>query len=158
EVLNDGWPSYEFGDGSSTASGVLRRENGAPSVRIWSRSMADTPNRFVVEFQDDFNEYQQDSLSVLDTNDISITGQEVTTSANVLVLTNYEQAARILKFLLDKSVQGNVYIEFDTSIKAVGLRPGDLITFTYLKEGFQRQPFRIIKISPDLNYRTVTIT
>ena len=40
----------------------------------------------------------------------------------------------------------------------MGLRPGDIITLTYSKEGFERQPFRITEISPSLNYRTATIT
>jgi hypothetical protein len=59
---------------------------------------------------------------------------------------------------LYKSVHGNTYVEFETSVKAVGLKPGDLITLTYSKEGFIRQPFRITEISPDLNFRTATIT
>ena len=43
-------------------------------------------------------------------------------------------------------------------MKAFGIRPGDLITVTYLKEGFTRQPIRVLKISPATNYRTSTIT
>ncbi len=43
-------------------------------------------------------------------------------------------------------------------MKAFGIRPGDLITVTYQKEGFNRQPFRVLKISPATNYRTMTIT
>ena len=71
-----------------------------------------------------------------------------------LGLPNYDQAARILQFNLDKSIRGNTYIEFETSVKAFGIRPGDLITVTYQKEGFTRQPFRVLKISPATNYRT----
>ncbi len=70
---------------------------------------------------------------------------------------NYDQAGRILQFNLDKAVKGNVYIEFNTSVKAFGVRPGDIITVTYLKEGFNRQPFRVLKISPATNYRTSSI-
>src|ERR1035441_8811252 len=64
----------------------------------------------------------------------------------------------MLKFNLDKSIHGNTYIEFQTSIKVFGVRPGDLITVTYQKEGLNRQPFRVLKISPATNYRTTTIT
>src|SRR5262249_3328944 len=52
----------------------------------------------------------------------------------------------------------NTYVQFLTSVKAFGIRPGDLISLTYLKEGFNRQPFRVLKISPATNYRTATIT
>ncbi len=64
EPLQGGWPSYEFGDGSNGFTGIIRKSNAEPSFRVYSRSMADTPNRFSVEFQDALNEYQQDSFSL----------------------------------------------------------------------------------------------
>jgi len=158
EPLNGGWPSYEFGDGSNGFSGILRRPNGEPSVTLTSRGIADTPNYFTVEFQDGLNGYQQDSYSVVDPDDIARSGQQVTATLMAVGLANYDQAARILKFNLDKSVKGNTYVEFETSVRAFGIRPGDLITLTYLKEGFTRQPFRVSKLSPATNYRTATIT
>ncbi len=158
QPLNGGWPSYEFGDGTGGLSGILRRANGEPSVTVSSRGSADTPNRFSVEFQDALNGYQQDSYSMVDPDDVARSGQEVSVALPVLGLPNFDQAARILKCNLDKSVRGNTYIRFDTSVKAVGIRPGDIITVTYLKEGFERQPFRVLKIAPVTNYRTSTIT
>ena len=158
QPLNGGWPSYEFGDGSNGFSGILRRPNGEPSVTLTARGIADTPNRLSVEFQDALNGYQQDSFEMVDPADIALAGQEVSKTLPALGLPHYDQAARILKFNLDKSVRGNTYIEFDTSVKAFGIRPGDLITVTYLKEGLTRQPLRVLKISPATNYRTSTIT
>jgi len=156
--LNGGWPSYEFGDGSSGYSGIMRLADGTPSVTVTSRSMADTPNVLTVEFQDSLNSYQQDSYQMVDPDDVGATGQEVSATLTALGLPNYDQASRILKFTLDKSIRGNTYVQFLTSVKAFGIRPGDLITLTYLKEGFNRQPFRVLKMSPATNYRTVTIT
>ncbi|MGA2770372.1 MAG: phage tail protein [Bryobacteraceae bacterium] len=158
QPLNGGWPSYEFGDGSNGFSGILRRPNGEPSVTVTARSIADTPNRLSVEFQDALNGYQQDSYELVDPADIALAGQEVSKTLPALGLPHYDQAARILKFNLDKSIRGNTYIEFDTSVRAFGIRPGDLITVTYLKEGLNRQPLRVLKISPATNYRTSTIT
>ena len=132
-MFNGGWPSYEFGDGSSGVSGIARRSNGESSVRLWSRSIADTPNRFAVEFQDALNEYQQDSYSLTDVDDVQRAGQEITAPLTALGIPNYDQAARILKFNLDRSIRGNTYVQFQTSVKALGLRPGDLITLTYSK-------------------------
>jgi hypothetical protein len=157
-TLNGGWPAYEFGDGSTGVSGILRNSDGSSSVRLTSKISADCPNQYSVEFQDAFNQYQQDSFSVVDADDVAITGQQVAVSLYALGLPNYDQAARILTFNLEKSVQGNLTVEFQTSVKALGLFPGDIITLTYVKEGFQRQPFRILKIAPAANYRTVTIT
>ena len=153
-----GWPGYEFGDGSNGFSGILRKATGEPAVRLYSRSIADTPNRFTVEFQDSLNEYQQDSYELVDPADIALCDQEVSATLPALGIPNFDQAGRILKLNLDKSVRGNTYIEFDTSVKSFGVRPGDLITVTYLKEGFNRQIFRILKIAPGLNNRVATIT
>jgi len=157
-VYNGGWPGYEFSDGSSGDSNIVRSGNGQSSLRLWSRSIADTPNRLAVEFQDSLNEYQRDSYSLTDVDDVQLAGQEITAPITALGIPNYDQAARILKFNLDRSIQGNTYVQFQTSVKALGLQPGDLILLTYLKEGFTQQPFRIIKIAPDLNYRTASIT
>ena len=158
ETLNGGWPSYEFGDGSSGFSGIMRKANGASSVVLTARSIADTPNCMSVEFQDSLNGYQQDSYEMVDPNDIALTGQTTSATLMALGLPQFDQASRILKFNLDKSILGNTYIAFQTSIKTFGVSPGDLITVTYLKEGFLRQPFRVLKISPATNYRTATIT
>ena len=156
--VNNGWPAYEFGDGTYGLSGILRRDNGEPSIRVWCRSSSDTANRLTLEFQDALNEYQQDSLALADADDIARVGQEITAPVSVLGIPNYDQAARILKFTLDKSLQGNLYVDFETSVRCVGLKPGDLITITYLKEGFDRTVFRVLKIAPSLNYATARIT
>jgi hypothetical protein len=156
--LNGGWAAYEFGDGTSSTTGIARTSKGSSSVTRYSRSTADTPNRFVAEFQDAFNDYQQDSLSIVNADDVAVTGQEITSTTPVLGLPHFDQAARVLQFYLDKSIGGNTFLEFQTSIKALGLSPGDIIAFTYLKEGYERQPFRIVKIQPGPNYRTAKLT
>jgi hypothetical protein len=158
EQLNGGWPAYEFGDGTNGTTGIARLASGVSSVRLSARSSAETPNRFAAEFQDAFNQYQQDSLSIVDAPDVSLTGQEITSTTPVLGLPHFDQAARILQFFLSKSILGNTTIEFQTSAKALGLSPGDIIAVTYAKEGLERQPFRITQIQPGANYRTAAIT
>ncbi len=158
EELNGGWPAYEFSDGSDQFSGILRKPNGAPAIRLYSRSGADVPNRLTVEFQDVFNDNQQDSLSLVDVDDSLLTGREVTTGSGALGLTNFDQATRALQLHLDKLIRGNTFVEFETTVRGVDLRPGDIIAVTYLKEGFERQPFRIVRLAPGQNYETVLIT
>jgi len=157
ESLNGGWPVYEFGDGTTGVSGILRNSAGEPTVVVSSRSIADTPNSLSIDFQDNLNGYQQDSCTVVDPEDVNLTGQQVTATLMAIGLPSFDQAARILKFNLDKSLLGNTYLQFESSIQAFGIRPGDLITVTYQKEGFNRQSFRVLKISPATNYRTATI-
>ena len=153
--LNGGWPAYEFGD--DAFSGIVRSANGTPSLTVTSQSIANTPNQYTVEFQDEFNDYQQDSLSLVDIDDVVLTGQQVTTTLTALGLPNFDQANRAAALQLYKSVNGNTYIQFETSVKGVGLKPGDIITLTYAREGFSRQPFRITKLSPGVNFITAVI-
>src|SRR5262249_22945761 len=107
QALNGGWPAYEFGDGTNGTTGLLRRDSGEPALRIWSRSAASTPNRFSVEFQDSQNEYQQDSLSLVDLDDLLRSGQEVSTPLAALGLANFQQAWKTMRLQLDKSIRGN---------------------------------------------------
>lgn len=158
ESLDGGWPLFEFSDASAPFSGIIRRSSGDPHIRFFARSASEAPNRFSVEFQDEFNEYQQDSLSLVDIDDVTLMGQEITTSLPALGLPNFDQASRILRLQLNKSIEGNLYVEFATSVRGFGLVPGDLIAITYEKEGLTRQPFRIVRVAPGLNYRTVVIT
>ncbi len=88
-----GGRGYEFSDGSATFSGILRKPNGDPTVRLYSNSGADVPNRLTVELQDEYNEYQQDSLSLLDADDSLLTGREVTTAFQGIGLPNFDQAS-----------------------------------------------------------------
>ncbi|MBS1873038.1 MAG: hypothetical protein JSU00_07475 [Acidobacteria bacterium] len=158
ESLDGGWPLFEFSDGSAQFSGIVRKSNGEPYLRFFSRSASESTNRFTVEFQDEFNEYQQDSLSLVDIDDVALMGQELTASLPALGLPNFDQAARILRLQLNKSITGNLYVEFGTSVRGFGLVPGDLIAITYEKEGLTRQPFRVVRVAPGVNYRTVVIT
>lgn len=157
QTLNGGWPAYEFSD-DNTFSGIVRSSSGASSLTVSSTSTANTPNRYTVEFQDEFNAYQQDSLSLVAVDDLATTGQTVTVSLAALGLPNFDQANRAAALQLYKSVYGNTYIQFETSVKGVGLTPGDIITLTDAHEGFSRQPFRITKIAPGLNFLTAMIT
>lgn len=158
EQLSGGWPAYEFSDASATFSGILRNPDGSPAIRLYSRSGADIPNHLTVEFQDEYNEYQQDSLSLVDTDDAALTGGQVTSASSALGLPNFDQATRILQLQLLRTLVGNVFIEFQTTVKGIGIKPGDLITVTYLKEGLQRQPFRVTKLVPGTDYQTMQVT
>lgn len=158
EALANGWPAYRFGDGTHGDGGILCSPSGAPLIRFWSRSSAETPNRLSIEFQDEHNEYQQDSLSLLDTDDYLVTRQEVDTGVTALGIPNFSQALRLLRRQLNRSVRGNRYVTFETSVKGIGLMPGDLITLTYAREALDRQLFRVLNLSPGTNYRTMTIT
>lgn len=157
EELNGGWPAYEFSDASAPFSGIVRDSNGASTVRLTARSVAETSNRLSVEFQDESNECQQDSLSLVDSDDAALIGYEIGSQSTALGVANFSQATRVLLRQLDKSTKGNLFVQFETSFRALKVRPGDIITLTYLKENFVRKPFRVVKLSPSMNYQLVTV-
>jgi hypothetical protein len=157
ETLNGGWPAYEFSDGSAPFSGIARTASGASSIVLSSRSVAETSNRLSLEYQDESNEYQQDSLSLVDADDLALIGYEISSQSTAMGVANANQATRVLLRQLDKSTKGNRFIEFQTSFRAMKVRPGDIIAVTYLKEGMERLPFRVTKLLPSTNYQMVTI-
>lgn len=157
ESLNGGWPVYEFSDATAPFSGIARDVHGASTLRLTSRSVAETSNRLSVEFQDESNEYQQDSLSLVDADDSALIGYEISSQSTALGIGNFSQATRVLARQLDKSTKGNLFVQFQTSFRALKVRPGDLIAVTYSKEGLSRALFRVIKLSPSMNYQMVTI-
>jgi hypothetical protein len=157
-TINGGWPAYEFGDGTYGYGAILRTGSGDPAIRLYSRSNSETPNRISLEFQDAFNEFQQDSVSLVDTDDVLLAGQEVALTLNAPGVSNANQALRVAKLQLDRAVRGNLFVEFETSMKGLALRPGDLVTMTYLKEGLDREVFRVIQMAPSANFRTARIT
>jgi len=152
-TFNGGWPAYEF-----DARSIARNSDGSSSVKLSSRGAQDTPNRLSIEFQDSLNQYQQDSLSLADQDDAYLCAQEVAVQWNAVGISNFSQAERMLALGLNRALEGNVFIEFQTSVKGLGILPGDLITVTYAKENLQRTSFRVTKIAPGANYRTLTIT
>jgi len=48
DELDGGWPAYEFSDSSAPFSGIARNSDGSSSVKLSSRSIAETSNRLSV--------------------------------------------------------------------------------------------------------------
>jgi len=153
EMFNGGWPAYEFDEAS-----IARNSDGSANFKVKSKGAQDTPNQLTVEFQDEFNQYQQDSFSLTDGNDTDLCGQIIVAAWDAMGITNFSQASRMLLLGLNRGIEGNYFVEFETSVKALGLLPGDLITVTYLKENLERAPFRIQKITPGASFRTAIIS
>ena len=152
-TFNNGWPAYEF-----DATSIARNKDGSSSVQLSKLGAQDTPNRLTIEFQDAYNQYQQDSLSLEDEADVDLCGQEVAVNWDAVGISTFSQASRMLLLGLNRGISGNAFIQFQTSVKALGLLPGDLITVSYVKENLERTPFRITKITPGNSFRTATIT
>lgn len=157
-TLQGGWPVYEFGDGTEGRGGILRNANGTPAFRLFSRAAADSPNRIHAEFQDVWNGFQNDRISLFDSREIRRCRQEISANSRALGLSTYHQAARAVYAQLKRSTTGNRYVEFQTGLRGIGVRPGDLITVTYARHGLDRQLFRVTRVRPSENLESAWIT
>ena len=97
-------------------------------------------------------------MSLEDEDDANLCGQEVAAIWDAVGISTFNQASRMLLLGLNRGLSGNAFIQFQTSVKALGLLPGDLITVSYPKENLVRTPFRITKITLGNSFRTATIT
>lgn len=156
--LNGGWPAYEFGDGSNNSGGLVLDESYTARLRLWSRPTSQCPTRYQMEFQDSTSDYRQSTMSLVDVDELARSGQEVTAVHPALGVTSGMHAGAILRLALHKAQRGNQYLEFESSIQAVGLRPGDLISMSFTNWGLSRSLFRVLSIEPKQNFETVRIT
>ena len=153
--LNGGWPAYEFSDGSATFSGILRNANGEPAIRLYAHERSGRPNRLTVEFQDEFNEYQQDSLSLVDVDDALLTEREVTATFRGrwgCRISIRRRGCCICSWI--SRLSGNTFVEF--SDDGEGRRDcAGRSDHGHVSEGRAgRQPFRVVKIGAGANYQT----
>jgi hypothetical protein len=147
DALLGGWAAYEFDDGKYGRHGICLKANGEPEFEFTSKPSHDAPNHVSAEIQDALNEFRQDSFSLADTDDIAERRQEIQQTLPVLGLPNLPQAIRVGQTWLNKSIAGNAYVGFRTSLRGVHLRPGDLISVTYEKHGFDKTLFRVLECS-----------
>ncbi len=100
------------------------------SLRLTQRSISDSPNRISIQFQDEDNEYQTDSVSVVEPDAFEASGlQEVANTLQILGVPNFDQASRRANVEHAETHYGNprddaggtIQIEFTTSMKAAHL-------------------------------------
>jgi len=154
-TINGGWPAYVYSDATAT---ILRKPDGSASLSAYSRPIADTPTRLSFEFQDADRDYVQDNFTYVDIGEQLATGADISAGPPVDGIPGIDQAQRIGAWLGTKSVDANVYVDFETSVKALGQQVGQIIALTYAKESWTNKLFRILRVAPQQNYRVVRIT
>jgi hypothetical protein len=155
--LNGGWPSFEANDGSTGTCTIAADKNGDIALELSCEPTSAVTNRLTVEFQDPENDYLNGSLSLVDLDDIARAGSEVAGIFRGVGLPSLTQAQRVLSKELAKGIDGNLYAQFTTTVMGLGMQPGDLIAITSADYALTRAPFRVLRLSPGLNYETVTV-
>ena len=158
--VTNGYVAYSFNESS-----IIERD-GKYVARRLGRPLLDMPNRVSFGIQDKHNDYVNDSVTVLDSDDVDRAQQEVSSPVDVLGINSYDQAFRVAKTLLAESLRGTPsastagtwIIEFETSVKAAHLRVGQIVRFSLAHRSISNQLFRIMRIAPATNYETVRLT
>jgi hypothetical protein len=155
--LNGGWPSFEANDGSTGDCTILADKQGDIDLRLFCQPTSQTPNRLTVEYQDSRNDYVNGSLSLVDVDDVARAGSEIPGICRALGIPSQSQAERVLSKELARGVDGNLFAEFSTTVKGLGMQPGDIITLTSGDYELAQAPFRVLRLSAGLNFETVTV-
>lgn len=133
------------------------------SFQVTTTRIASTPNTFGFTFQDEYNGYQQDSLTEIDPQAYLYSGnQEVAVPIPVNAIPNFDQGTRIGNVQLAEALYGNprndqggtLYFEFSTNQRVLHLvsRLGYICGLTWQSLGIgisSPQPVRLLSVTPD---------
>lgn len=117
-----GYLAYLFQDGNGT---IIK-----DSFETTPRPASDIPNRLSFDFQDEDNQWQQDTISQIDPDAFVSSGNvPIDVQAQVIAIPNFDQGQRIANVQLGESLRGNPrddadgteYIKFESSVKAAHL-------------------------------------
>ncbi|MGD0577809.1 MAG: phage tail protein [Bryobacteraceae bacterium] len=155
--LDGGWPSFEANDGSTGDCTILAGTDGDIALSLFCEPTSTTPNRLSVELQDSRNDYLNGSLSLVDADDVARAGSEVPGIFRGLGIPSLTQAERVLSKELARRIDGNLFAEFSTTVKGLGMQPGDIIAITSSDYDLTRAPFRVLRLSLGLNCETIAV-
>jgi hypothetical protein len=96
-------------------------------------------------------------LSLVDSDDLARAGSEVPGIFRGLGIPSLTQAERVLSKELARGIDGNLFAEFSTTVKGLGMQPGDIIAITSSDYDLARAPFRVLRLSLGLNCETLAV-
>ena len=133
------------------------------SFRITSTRIEGTPNTVSFGFQDEYNSYTQDSLTEIDPNAYTYSGdQEINVPVPMNAIPNFDQGTRQANVQLSEALYGNprddaggsLYFEFTTNHRVIHLlnRIGYICGLQWAELGIgvsAPQAVRVISLKPD---------
>ena len=147
-------PAFSF-----DLSSIAQDSNHYPMITRTSMNTSQTPNDFVVEFQDSLRQYVQDSAELMDTAEANNFGAKVTGQLDATGFEDVDSAVRIERLELYKGhgrrdsankivSRGNLFATLMSSLKAINVGIGQIVGVSYAKEGWASKPFRVVHVSP----------
>jgi hypothetical protein len=155
-----GYVAYHFDESS-----MLLDDSNNSTFALQPQAIAESPNVVTCVFQDADNGYFPDSLTMRDTRDIGRAKREVDTQLVLRGIQTYDQAKRILgrtfarfnRGNLANDTRGTLTFTWQTTVKAAHLHVGQIISVSNDQWGFNKQLFRLQRITPQTNFDTVSI-
>ena len=164
----NGYVAYDFNE-----SNIVKR-NGKSTLQITQSPVQGAANRISFTFQNAENYYANETLTVVDTEDVARVGQELPGSMAVDGIITHDHGMRAVSTWMAESYRGNprlsadgqsigdtggtLAFEFETSVKAVHLKLGQICRLSYQQYGIVNWLFRVTKIQPATNFETVKIS
>ena len=119
------------------------------------------------------NRHSQDRLDLLESEGLRRYGRQANGSFAVEGVTTFDQARRALATFLAEQARGNgrtsadgraigdasatIACEFETSVKGMHLRAGDIVAVSFQRLGWARQLFRVTSIAPSASYGRIKL-
>lgn len=165
-----GYVAYRFSDTNGT---IAVDDQGRSTFKIDQNTMQDAPNSFDISFWDAENIYSQDSLTLQEDEDISLTGMVIPGDYPMDGANTYDQLQRVGKNFFARQLRGNYRIAADgetigdtkgtlrpnleTSFKAIKVQAGQIVMLDYFQYGLSEALFRVTKIEPTMNFERIRI-
>ena len=169
-TYHQGYVAYSF-----DYSNILKDpDTGKLQISVHQLTNNDSPNKSTTVFQNRENGYSQDSLTVVDTEDVSRLGFEVTGSLIIIGPQTFDHVNRVSNTLLAENFRGNgranyegsyigdtggtVIFDLVTSVKALAIGVGDICAVSDPQHGISMQLARVTRVKPSQNFETCQIT
>ncbi len=157
----NGYVAYSF-----DASSIVKRNGRSTLVRL-DRDINDLPNRVAFQFADSDYGYAASSFVLVDSDDIARAGQEVSGGlvTEPIGINSYNAANRMAKQILDEHLRGNPlgntngtdFWAWETSVKGLRLKLGQIIRVSDTRAGLSNALMRITAIQPSRDFQTLRI-
>lgn len=167
----NGYIAYSFDDSNIARTGS--GDNERLDIEWVDNATILTPNEIVIGFQDEDNQWVQDSLTMFDQTAILRAGgalqpggSVVQESPSILGITNFDQATRIANTIMAERQYGNENNDprgtrtcvIGTTVQVEHLRSGHLVWLSLANINLSQQLFRVVGIKPSTDYQGVKIT
>lgn len=172
-VVAGGYVAWKF-----SYSDILPQGNGESSLQIDQLDIKTAPNKISIPFTDEDNQYQEDSITVVDAQDITRVERPIEGTISAAGLLNFDTAQRVISVWMAENSRGNArfdsggsyLISFNTTFRCQHLSVGDIVLMDYPQLGITsnlkdmaNNPIsgflaRVSAIKPATNFENAQIT